>query len=38
MGELNELVGAAVFLASDAARFVSGATLRVDGGYLASGI
>jgi NAD(P)-dependent dehydrogenase (short-subunit alcohol dehydrogenase family) len=38
MGELNELVGAAIFLASDAARFVSGATLRVDGGYLASGI
>jgi NAD(P)-dependent dehydrogenase (short-subunit alcohol dehydrogenase family) len=38
MGELDELVGAAVFLASDAARFVSGASLRVDGGYLASGI
>ncbi|MBO6718512.1 MAG: SDR family oxidoreductase [Rhizobiaceae bacterium] len=38
MGELHELVGAAIFLASDAARFVSGSTLRVDGGYLASGI
>ncbi|MEJ8572960.1 SDR family oxidoreductase [Microbaculum marinum] len=38
MGELPELVGAAVYLASDAARFVSGATLRVDGGYLSSGI
>ena len=38
LAELDELVGAAVFLASDAARFVSGATLRVDGGYLASGI
>jgi NAD(P)-dependent dehydrogenase (short-subunit alcohol dehydrogenase family) len=38
MGELAELVGAAVYLASDAARFVSGATLRVDGGYLSSGI
>lgn len=38
MGELPELVGAAIFLASDAARFVNGATLRVDGGYLASGI
>jgi NAD(P)-dependent dehydrogenase (short-subunit alcohol dehydrogenase family) len=38
MGELPELVGAAVFLASDAARFITGTTLRVDGGYLASGI
>jgi len=38
MGELPELVGAAVYLGSDAARFVSGATLRVDGGYLSSGI
>jgi NAD(P)-dependent dehydrogenase (short-subunit alcohol dehydrogenase family) len=38
MGELNELVGAAIFLACDAARFVTGATLRVDGGFLASGI
>jgi NAD(P)-dependent dehydrogenase (short-subunit alcohol dehydrogenase family) len=38
MGELPELVGAAIYLASDAARFVSGATLRVDGGYLSSGI
>jgi len=38
MGELQELVGAAIFLASDASAFVNGATLRVDGGYLASGI
>ena len=38
MGELQELVGAAVFLASDAARFVTGSTLRVDGGYLSTGI
>ena len=38
MGEVEELVGAAVYLASDASRFVSGATLRVDGGYLSSGI
>lgn len=38
MGELQELVGAAIFLASDASAFVNGTTLRVDGGYLASGI
>jgi NAD(P)-dependent dehydrogenase (short-subunit alcohol dehydrogenase family) len=38
MGELHELVGAAIFLGSDAARFITGATLRVDGGYLSSGI
>ena len=38
MGELKELVGATIFLASDASAFVNGATLRVDGGYLASGI
>lgn len=38
MGEVDELVGAAVYLASDAARFVTGTELRVDGGWLASGI
>ena len=37
-GELDELVGAAVFLASDAAKFVTGHILAVDGGYLASGV
>lgn len=37
-GELEELVGAAVFLASDAASFVAGTILNVDGGYLASGV
>jgi NAD(P)-dependent dehydrogenase (short-subunit alcohol dehydrogenase family) len=37
-GELNELVGAAVFLASDAASFVTGTVLPVDGGFLASGV
>ena len=37
-GELEELVGAAVFLASDAASFVTGTILPVEGGVLASGI
>ncbi len=37
-GDLPEIAGAAVFLASPAAKFVTGETIRVDGGYLASGI
>ncbi len=37
-GNLEELVGAAVFLASDAASFVTGTILQVDGGFLASGV
>lgn len=35
-GRLDDLIGAAVFLCSDAARYVTGQVLYVDGGYLAS--
>ena len=37
-GQLQELIGAAVFLASDSASFVTGHVLAVDGGFLASGV
>jgi NAD(P)-dependent dehydrogenase (short-subunit alcohol dehydrogenase family) len=37
-GKLEELVGAAVYLASDASTFVTGQILAVDGGFLASGV
>ncbi len=37
-GEADEVVGAAVLLASDGASFITGHCLAVDGGYLASGV
>jgi NAD(P)-dependent dehydrogenase (short-subunit alcohol dehydrogenase family) len=37
-GKTEELVGAAVFLSGDGASFVTGQTLVVDGGFLASGV
>jgi NAD(P)-dependent dehydrogenase (short-subunit alcohol dehydrogenase family) len=37
-GQLDELVGTAVFLASDSASFITGQVIAVDGGYLASGV
>lgn len=37
-GKIEELVGAAIFLASDSASFVTGHVLAVDGGFLASGV
>jgi NAD(P)-dependent dehydrogenase (short-subunit alcohol dehydrogenase family) len=37
-GKLEELIGAAVYLASDASTFVTGQLIVVDGGFLASGV
>ena len=37
-GQLSELVGAAVYLASPAAGYTTGATIAVDGGFLANGL
>jgi len=37
-GQVDELAGAAIFLASESASFVNGEVLAVDGGFLASGV
>jgi NAD(P)-dependent dehydrogenase (short-subunit alcohol dehydrogenase family) len=37
-GKTEELVGAAIYLASDGASFTNGHTIVVDGGFLASGV
>lgn len=37
-GQFEELVGAAIFLASESASFVNGEVIVVDGGFLASGV
>lgn len=37
-GQTDELIGAAIYLASDAASFVAGQIIAVDGGFLASGV
>ncbi len=37
-GRADEIVGAAIFLSSDAASFITGQSIAVDGGYLASGV
>ncbi len=37
-GKAEEIAGAAIFLASEAASFVNGEVVAVDGGFLASGV
>jgi NAD(P)-dependent dehydrogenase (short-subunit alcohol dehydrogenase family) len=37
-GKIPELAGAAIFLASEAASFITGQCIAVDGGFLASGV
>ena len=37
-GQVEEIVGAAVYLSSDASSFTTGTILVIDGGQLASGV
>jgi NAD(P)-dependent dehydrogenase (short-subunit alcohol dehydrogenase family) len=37
-GKSDELLGATILLASDAASFITGQCITVDGGFLASGV
>jgi NAD(P)-dependent dehydrogenase (short-subunit alcohol dehydrogenase family) len=37
-GDVRELIGAAILLASEAASFITGQCIAVDGGFLASGV
>jgi NAD(P)-dependent dehydrogenase (short-subunit alcohol dehydrogenase family) len=37
-GEVYEMVGAAIYLASPASAFATGSTITVDGGYLAAAL
>lgn len=38
LDETADMVGAAIYLASPASAFVTGETIRVDGGFLAAGL